>query len=241
MGAISIWDEEAALQSCWFDCESHPTAAYSYPSNDGDFRYLTGYRDDLSRADWYDNVLFFSCLSGCRAQLRAERWLYILVPAISALALFLLLCCCCVCRGCPLSRWWRDTRAPAKVSHHQTPPPNPFLVSSIADFDSGYGYNSLGFAQNNPYKRRVSTLDRKYASGPGMSQWNKLMSLSSSVSRMQHLDSTMASLAHLTAAPPAALYNPLDHGRSLATESSGSRHQTKSSRKSSRVKVARVN
>ena len=44
MGAISIWDEEAALQSCWFDCESHPTAAYSYPSNDGDFRYLTGYR-----------------------------------------------------------------------------------------------------------------------------------------------------------------------------------------------------
>ena len=44
MGSISIWDEEAALQSCWFDCESHPTAAYSYPSNDQDFRYLTGYR-----------------------------------------------------------------------------------------------------------------------------------------------------------------------------------------------------
>ena len=44
MGSVSIWDEEAALQSCWFDCESHPTAAYSYPSNDQDFRYLTGYR-----------------------------------------------------------------------------------------------------------------------------------------------------------------------------------------------------
>ena len=93
-----------------------------------------------------------------------------------------------------------------------------FVFHVGLSFVAGYGYNSLGFAQNNPYKRRVSTLDRKYASGPGMSQWNKLMSLSSSVSRMQHLDSTMASLAHLTAAPPAALYNPLDHGRSLATE-----------------------
>ena len=35
---------------------------------------------------------------------------------------------------------------------------------------------------------------------------------------MQHLDTTMASLANLTAAPPAALYNPLDHGRNLAKE-----------------------
>ena len=98
------------------------------------------HRDDLSRADWYDNVLFFSCLSGCRSQLRAERWLYILVPAISALVLFLLLVVCCVCKGCPLARWYRDSRAKsasAKVTPHQTPPPNPFLVSSIADFDSG--------------------------------------------------------------------------------------------------------
>jgi len=138
MGSISIWDEEAALQSCWFDCESHPTAAYSYPSNDQDFRYLTGYRDDLSRADWYDNVLFFSCLSGCRSQLRAERWLYIMVPAISAIVLFLLLVICCVCKGCPLARWYRDSRAKtAKINPNQTPPPNPFLVSSIADFDAG--------------------------------------------------------------------------------------------------------
>ena len=97
-------------------------------------------RDDLSRADWYDNVLFFSCLSGCRSQLRAERWLYILVPAISALVLFLLLVVCCVCKGCPLARWYRDSRAKsasAKINPHQTPPPNPFLVSSIADFDQG--------------------------------------------------------------------------------------------------------
>lgn len=243
MGSISIWDEEAALQSCWFDCESQPTAAYSYPSNDQDFRYLTGYRDDLSRADWYDNVLFFSCLSGCRAQLRAERWLYIMVPAISALVLFLLLVICCVCKGCPLARWYRDSRAnTAKINPNQTPPPNPFLVSSIADFDAGYGYNSLGFAQSNPYKRRVSTLDRKYASGTSRAHWDKLMTISSSVSRMQHLDTTMASLANLTAAPPAALYNPLDHGRNLAKEGSSSRQKTKSSsRKSSRVKVARAN
>jgi len=87
-------------------------------------------------------------------------------------------------------------------------------------FVAGYGYNSLGFAQSNPYKRRVSTLDRK----------------------MQHLDTTMASLAHLTAAPPAALYNPLDHGRNLTKEGSSSRQKTKSSsRMSSRVKVARAN
>ena len=87
-------------------------------------------------------------------------------------------------------------------------------------FVAGYGYNSLGFAQSNPYKRRVSTLDRKYASRTSTSRdrWASLMHLSSSVSRMQHLDTTMASLAHLTAAPPAALYNPLEHGRSLAKE-----------------------
>ena len=83
-------------------------------------------------------------------------------------------------------------------------------------FVAGYGYNSLGFAQSNPYKRRVSTLDRKYASLTN--QALSLMHLSSSVSRMQHLDTTMASLANLTAAPPAALYNPLEHGRSLAKE-----------------------
>ena len=85
-------------------------------------------------------------------------------------------------------------------------------------FVAGYGYNSLGFAQSNPYKRRVSTLDRKYASRTSLAHWDKLMTISSSVSRMQHLDTTMASLAHLTAAPPAALYNPLEHGRSLAKE-----------------------
>lgn len=85
-------------------------------------------------------------------------------------------------------------------------------------FVAGYGYNSLGFAQSNPYKRRVSTLDRKYASGTSRAHWDKLMTISSSVSRMQHLDTTMASLAHLTAAPPAALYNPLDHGRNLTKE-----------------------
>ena len=87
-------------------------------------------------------------------------------------------------------------------------------------FVAGYGYNSLGFAQSNPYKRRVSTLDRKYASSTSTSRdrWASLMHLSSSVSRMQHLDTTMASLAHLTAAPPAALYNPLDHGRNLTKE-----------------------
>ena len=85
-------------------------------------------------------------------------------------------------------------------------------------FVAGYGYNSLGFAQSNPYKRRVSTLDRKYASRTSLAHWDKLMTISSSVSRMQHLDTTMASLAHLTAAPPAALYNPLDHGRNLTKE-----------------------
>ena len=60
-------------------------------------------RDEATRADWYENVLFFSCLSGCRAQLRAERWLYILVPAAAAALLATLLLVCCCCRGCPLA------------------------------------------------------------------------------------------------------------------------------------------
>ena len=33
---------------------------------------------------------------------------------------------------------------------------------------------------------------------------------------MQNMETTMLSLATLPRAPPAALYNPLDHGRSLA-------------------------
>ena len=44
MNNINIWDDRAALESCWFDCESFPTAAYNYPSSDKDFIYLTGYR-----------------------------------------------------------------------------------------------------------------------------------------------------------------------------------------------------
>lgn len=220
MNNINIWDDRAALESCWFDCESFPTAAYNYPSSDKDFIYLTGYRDEATRADWYENVLFFSCLSGCRAQLRAERWLYILVPAAAAALLAALLLVCCCCRGCPLAWWRRDPKQQAaKVAPSHTPAPNPFLVSSVADFDTGYGYGNP-YRNSNPYKRR-STNDRK----------------------MQNMETTMLSLATLPRAPPAALYNPLDHGRSLAqsdNQSSSSR-QTKSSRKSSRIKVARVN
>ena len=44
MDSVSVWDDRAALQSCWFECETYPTAAYKYPSNDADFLYLTGYR-----------------------------------------------------------------------------------------------------------------------------------------------------------------------------------------------------
>ena len=124
-------------------------------------------RDEETKADWFENVLFFSCLSGCRSQLKAERWLYILVPALSALLLALLLCCCLSCSGCPLARWWRDSRADSKVNPKATPPPNPFLVSSIADFDSGYGYTSLGFHSNPAQRRRISTLDRKYGGREG--------------------------------------------------------------------------
>ena len=180
MSSINIWDDRAGLQSCWFECEDNPTSAYSFPSKDGDFLYLTGYRyfqtidtilmyddisitrDEASKAEWFENVLFFSCLSGCRSQLKAERWFYILVPSLSALVLFILLCCCISCKGCPLARWWRDTRTnSAKVLPKPTPPPNPFLVSSIADFDTGYGYTSLGFHSQPAQRRRISTLDRK--------------------------------------------------------------------------------
>ena len=31
----------------------------------------------------YENVLFFSCLAGCRSQLRSQRWFYIIVPRCS--------------------------------------------------------------------------------------------------------------------------------------------------------------
>ena len=34
----------------------------------------------------YENVLFFSCLSGCRSQLRSQRWFYIIVPRSLSLA-----------------------------------------------------------------------------------------------------------------------------------------------------------
>ena len=44
MSSINIWDDRAGLESCWFECENNPTSAYSYPSKDQDFLYLTGYR-----------------------------------------------------------------------------------------------------------------------------------------------------------------------------------------------------
>ena len=28
MDSVSVWDEGAALQSCWLDCEAYPTSAY---------------------------------------------------------------------------------------------------------------------------------------------------------------------------------------------------------------------
>ena len=63
------------------------------------------FRDEATRAEWYENVLFFSCLDGCRSQLKAQRWMYILVPSLSAALVFLLLICCLVCKGCPLARY----------------------------------------------------------------------------------------------------------------------------------------
>ena len=44
MSSINIWDDQAGLESCWFECETNPTSAYSYPSKDQDFLYLSGYR-----------------------------------------------------------------------------------------------------------------------------------------------------------------------------------------------------
>ena len=44
MSSINIWDDKAGLESCWFECENNPTSAYSYPSQDHDFLYLSGYR-----------------------------------------------------------------------------------------------------------------------------------------------------------------------------------------------------
>ena len=87
------------------------TAAYKYPSTDADFLYLTNYRDEATQAEWYENVLFFSCLAGCRSQLAAQRWATILVPSLAAALLLLTLACCAACRGCPLARCWRNSRA----------------------------------------------------------------------------------------------------------------------------------
>jgi len=201
MDSVSVWDDRAGLQSCWFECETYPTAAYKYPSSDADFLYLTGYRDEATRAEWYENVLFFSCLDGCRGQLKAQRWMYILVPSISAAVVFLLLICCLVCKGCPLARWCKESRAKsAKVNPKTTPAPNPFLVSMVDDSTAGLGYNQLGMAKDlnygvyksRSYRRRASTLDRK----------------------MHGMDSTYHNPT-IPTAPPAAQYNPLEPGLSL--------------------------
>lgn len=189
-----VWDNTAALQSCWFECETYPTSAYKYPSNDADFLYLTGYRDEATRAEWYDNVLFFSCLAGCRSQLKAQRWMYILVPSFSAAVVFVLLVCCLVCKGCPLARWCRDSRAnSAKIK-----PKAPFLVEEST---LGLGYNTLHAAKDSDYgqyrsrtyRRRANQLDRK----------------------MNHLDSIYHSTP-IPKAPPAATYNRLEPGMSLS-------------------------
>jgi len=170
MDSVSVWDEGAALQSCWLDCEAYPTSAYRYPSNDEDFLYLSGYTDDPTRSEWYGNVLFFSCLAGCRSQLRTQRWLYILVPSLCACLAFLIFVSCFVCRSCPLARWCRGSQVKSSVSPHPTPAPHPFLVSTA---DQGH--------YPGRYRRRHSTLDRKLESlypslplAPPAAQYNRL-------------------------------------------------------------------
>jgi len=171
--SVSVWDEEAALQSCWLDCEASPTSAYRYPSDDNDFLYLSGYTDEATRSEWYENVLFFSCLSGCRGQLRSQRWFYIIVPSLCACLAFLVLVCCLVCRSCPLARWCRGGRGKSAVAPHTTPVPHPFLVSTAAQ--------PPGTLPGRGYRRRHSTLDRKLESlypslpaAPAPAEYNRL-------------------------------------------------------------------
>ena len=59
----------------------------------------------------------------------------------------------------------------------------------------------------------MSTLDRKYNTE---NNWNKLINAVDTNFRMQNMESTMMSLAALPRAPPAALYNPLEHGRRVS-------------------------
>jgi len=144
-----------------------------YPSNDHDFLYLSGYTDEATRSEWYENVLFFSCLSGCRSQLRSQRWFYIIVPSLCACLAFLVLVCCLVCRSCPLARWCRGGRSKSAVTPHATPVPHPFLVSTAAQPPGNFAGRG--------YRRRHSTLDRKLESlypslpiAPAPAEYNRL-------------------------------------------------------------------
>jgi len=187
MDSVSVWDEEAALQSCWLDCEAYPAEAYKYPSDEEDFLYLTGYSDAATRSAWYDNVLFFSCLAGCRNHYASQRWIIIIIPSLVLCIAFLVLVCCLICKNCPLARWCRGGRAKSasSVSPHTTPvPEHPFLVSTVGDQTMDY----TGRLYNpRTYRRRQSLIDRK-----------------------------MESLPTPPSAPPAAEYNRLEPGQSYS-------------------------
>ena len=58
----------------------------------------------------------------------------------------------------------------------------------------------------------MSTLDRKYNSNDN---WGKLLNATADNFRMQNMENTMVSLSALPRAPPAALYNPLEHGNNF--------------------------
>ena len=63
----------------------------------------------------------------------------------------------------------------------------------------------------------MSTLDRKYNSNDN---WGKLLNATADNFRMQNMENTMVSLSTLPRAPPAALYNPLEHGKSFRRQRS---------------------
>lgn len=139
LDSVSVWDAKAALHGCWMECESNPKMAFSYPGNSDLF--LSGYRDDATRDNWYDNVLFFSCLDGCRSRHQAQRLTIIILPTIAAIIIIFTLLFCCICKSCPIARCCKGDRYDSAYRRKIVPSPSPIMVNTVSGYNSQQGYN----------------------------------------------------------------------------------------------------
>ncbi|TRY67643.1 hypothetical protein TCAL_10472 [Tigriopus californicus] len=134
MSGEGVFDYDAIRQSCWQTCDNDPGA---FPM---DLGKVPVYRDQNTRAAFYNITTFFGCVENCEDTYVVKR-VTIIAPAVAlALLLLGLLLLCWFCKGCFCYRWRKSREKVRQLSSSST--------SSTLDFPS----SSLSASTNSPRK-----------------------------------------------------------------------------------------